>query len=84
MTVVDFVKKNKDIFWSTNNYDKLSDEAVVESVLNYGDMKEVNEIIHIIGIKETAQIFKNQISQPRTNYRPEIKNYFQLYFDKYA
>lgn len=84
MTVVDFVKKNKDIFWSTDNYDELSNEAVVESVLNYGDMKEVNEIIHIIGLKETAQIFKNQISQSRTNYRPEIKNYFQLYFNKYA
>jgi len=84
MTVSDFVKKNKNIFWSINNYDSLSDEAVVEGILNYGDMKQVNEIIQIIGIKETAKIFRNQVNKSRTNYRPEIKNYFQLYFNKYA
>ena len=84
MTIADFAKKRKNIFWSTKNYSGLSNDAVVESILNYGDMDDVKELISILGIKEIAQIFKEQANKPRANYRPEIKNYFTLYFQKYA
>jgi len=84
MTATDFAEKRKHLFWSTNNYKGLSNEAVVEGVLNYGDMNDVREIILILGMKETVKIFITESSKSRTNYRPEIKNYFQLYFQKYA
>lgn len=84
MTISDFVKKRKYLFWSTKNYDGLSKEAVVEAVLNYGDMKDVRELFSLLGIKEVAKIFREKTNLPRINYRPEIKNYFQLYFNKYA
>ena len=84
MAVRDFVEKRKNIFWSTKNYAGLSTDAVVEGVLNYGDMNDVKELISILGVKEIAQIFEKQANKPRTNYRPEIKNYFTLYFKKYA
>lgn len=84
MTIGDFVKKRKHLFWSTKNYDGLSNGAVIEAVLNYGDMKDVKELISLLGIREVSKIFKEQTNRPRINYRPEVKNYFQLYFQKYA
>lgn len=84
MAIGDFVRKNKHLFWATNNYEGLSNGAIIESVLNYGDMQEVRELTSILGIKEVAKIFYGQINRPRINYKPEVKNYFQLYFQKYA
>lgn len=84
MNTADFVKKRKPLFWSTRNYCGLSNSAVVEGILNYGDMNDVRELIALLGIKEVAKIFRTQSSRPRVNYSPEIVNYFQLYFNKYA
>lgn len=84
MLIGDFVRKRKHLFWSTKNYDGLSNEAVVEAVLNYGDMNDVRELISLLGIREVAKIFHKQTNRPRINYLPEVKNYFQLYFQKYA
>ena len=80
----EFIKKRPGLVWSTMQYDKLSEEAIVEAVLNYGDFKDVNEVIKILGIKRVAEIFKEQAGQKRCNLRPEVKHYFNLYFKKYA
>jgi hypothetical protein len=79
-----FIKKRPGLVWSTRQYDKLSEEAIVEAVLNYGNFKDVNEIIKILGIKRIFEIFKEKSGQKRCNLRPEVKNYFTLYFKKYA
>ena len=84
MTISNFIKKRPYLVWGTRNYDNLSEEAIVENVLNYGDINDVKEMFSILGIKKSAIIFKKQISQKRNNYRPKIKNYFNLYFKKYA
>ena len=84
MTIKSFIKKRPYLVWSTKNYDNLSEEAIVEAVLNFGNFKDVKEIINILGIKLIAEIFSNKIAQKRCNLRPEIKNYFSLYFKKYA
>ncbi len=84
MSIGDFVRKRKYLFWSTKNYDGLSNEAVVEGVLNYGDMNDVRELIALLGMQEVARIFRENTNRVRINYRPEVVNYFQLYFQKYA
>lgn len=84
MTVRDIIKKKPYLIWYTKSYDSLSDEVVVEAVLNYGDWDDVQELIKTLGIKKTAKIFRKQINNFRTNYRSEVKNYFKLYFDKHA
>ena len=84
MTINDFIKERPYLVWSTKNYASLSEDAVVESVLNYGDFDDVKKMFSILGIKKSARIFKKQISQKRNNYRPKVKNYFSLYFKKYA
>ncbi len=70
--------------WYVKEPENLSQEAIVEAVLNYGDFDDVKKIFSILGIKKVAEIFTKQIGRKRINYRPEIKNYFQLYFKKYA
>ncbi len=84
MTINDFIKKRPHLIWYTKNYKNLSPEAIVEAVLNYGDWDDVQKMIQILGIKRTAQIFFKQAGQKRSNLRPEIKNYFRLYFNEYA
>lgn len=87
MTIHDFIKERKYLIWWVKDYDKLSAESIVEATLNYGDWDDVQTLIKILGIKKAAKIFREK-SQPskigRQNYRPEVKNYFTLYFDKYA
>ncbi len=73
--------------WYVKDLGKLSDESIVEHVLNYGDWDDVQKMIKILGIKKTAKIFREKSKKSkmgRTNYRPEIINYFSLYFNKYA
>jgi hypothetical protein len=84
MTISEFIKKRPYLIWHTKEYDKLSKEAVVEAVLNYGDWDDVQKLIKIIGIKKMAEIFKKQISGFRTNYDNKTKNYFILYFKMHA
>lgn len=87
MTLGDFVRKRKYLFWSTKNYDGLSKAAVVEGILNYGNMDDVRKLITLLGIKEVAKIFREKSKKSkmgRQNYFPEVINYFNLYFNKYA
>lgn len=86
MTLEKFVKDRKFLFWSVDpeKLHLLNPEAVVETILNYGNWDDAQTLIKILGIKKVAKIFRKQISNWRTNYRPEVKNYFHLYFNKYA
>ena len=84
MTISEFIKKRLYLVWYVKDYDKLSKEAVVEAVLNYGDWEDVQKLIKIIGIKKMAKIFRKQTSGFRTNYDNKTKNYFDLYFNRYA
>jgi len=87
MNINQFIKRHSHLVWYTKNYDQLSPESIVEAVLNYGDWDEVQEMIKILGIKKVAKIFRETAKKSamgRCNYRPEIINYFNLYFTRYA
>lgn len=87
MKLNEFIKKRPYLIWYTKNYDGLSAESIVEATLNYGDWDDVQKLIRILGMRRTAEIFRKKSKKSRMgrcNYRPEIKNYFQLYFNKHA
>jgi len=84
MTIQQFIQKKPYLVWYVQNPEKLSDEAVVEAVINYGDFDDVKKIIKILGMKKTAQIFNKKNSQKRNNFHPAVANYFKLFFKKYA
>lgn len=87
MTIQDFIKKRKHLVWYVKDVSRLSEDSIVEHVLNYGDWDDVQTLIKILGMNKVSRIFR-QKSKPdkfgRQNYRPEIKHYFQLYFQKHA
>ena len=79
-----FVKKRPFLIWYTKNYAGLSDRAIVEAVLNYGDFQDVKKLIAILGMRKVSNLFYQDIKRRRNNYRPEIRNYFKLYFAAHA
>jgi len=89
MTIQEFIQKRPHLIWyvGKENLKGLNEESVVEHVLNYGNWDDVQEMIHILGIEKTAKIFREKSSGDkfgRQNYRPEIKHYFKLYFNKHT
>ena len=84
MKIINFVKKRKHLFWDTENYENLSEEVIVQAVLNYGNFDDIKAIFKILTLKRVANIFQKQIKRKRNNYDPKIKNYFNLYFKNYA
>lgn len=82
--VQDIIKNKPYLAWYINQSTELSDEVVLEQVLNYGDWDDVSNFISIQGMTKTAELFTKTNEKDRSNYRPEIANYFTLYFKKHA
>ncbi len=62
----------------------ISDEFLVETMLNNGDWKGIERLMNLFGIKKVSDIFFKQISKRRTNYRKQTKHFFTLYFNKHV
>lgn len=87
MTMHDFIKQRKHLIWWVKNYDALNAEAIVEATLNYGDWDDVQTLIKVLGLKKVAKIFYEKSTPSkmgRQNYALKTKNFFTLYFNKYA
>lgn len=80
MTVNTIIKNKPYLAWYVKDPDKLSEESVLEHVLNYGDWDDVQLFIKIKGINATAKLFKKTTEKKRSNYKPIIKDYFLRYF----
>jgi len=64
--------------------EKISDEVLVEMILNNGDWEGFKKIIDLLGTKKVSKIFFKQISGRRCNYRKQTKHFFTLYFNKHV
>ncbi len=83
---LDLIQRNGHLFWYVQEEEKqnISQEALVETILNYGDLDAVSYLLNQVGIKLVASIFFKQINQERVNYFPQVINFFTLYFNRYA
>lgn len=81
-----FIQDRSTLFWYIPEEKKtsISLEFLVETILNYGDEKDVKRLFDLVGLKEAARIFREQINGQRVNYFPQVVHYFTLYFNKYA
>jgi len=81
-----FIDDHQYLFWYSPapKSETVSDELLVESLLNYGSWKEVQDLFNIMGLKKIASIFWGMTGRKKMNYFPEIHNYFDLYFKKYV
>jgi hypothetical protein len=84
--VKDFIRRSGYLFWYTpgDKGETVTDELLVETVLNYGSMDEVRELFAVMGIRNAAAVFWGMTGRKKLNYFPEIHHYFDLYFKKYA
>ena len=83
----EYIEKHKDLFWSVGaaQRHKISETLLVETILNYGTLEDVRELISLLGLNQTAAIFyKATENRTRKNYFPEVENYFKLYFDRHV
>ena len=82
------IRKNAYLFWYTKDSAKedLPLPAVLEFFINYADKEDIKELFRIVGIKNAAKVFFEQLEgwRTRNNYFPEFSNFFSLYFRKYA
>ena len=83
----EFIKEHGYLFWYTPEDKKeyISQEFLVETILNFGNEHDVKKLFHLLGIKQVAGIFYKQTrDRKRINYFPQVVNFFNLYFNKNA
>ncbi len=83
------IRKNADLFWYTKDSEKenLPLSVVLEFFINYADKESIKELFNIVGIKTAADEFFNQINTSErraNNYDTMSRNFFTLFFERYA
>jgi hypothetical protein len=82
----EFIREQAVLFWYSpdDKAETVTDELLVESILNYGDMDAVRKLFELMGIQKASSIFRGMTGRKQMNYFPEIWNFFNLYFNRYA
>lgn len=83
------IRKNAHLFWYIKDSAKedLSLAVVLEFFLNYANAEDVKELFKIVSVKKAAHVFFEQINKSEraaNNYNVLSRNFFTLYFKKYA
>lgn len=84
-----FIREHYNLFWyiPDDKKEKISNEFLVETILNYGDINAIIQLFNLLGIKKVAKIFFDSIAisdRRKGNYHELTINYFTLVFRKYA
>jgi len=84
-----YIEDRQAFFWYSPppKSDTVSDELLVEHILNYGSMDDVRELFKIMKINDIAKIFFDSINKSdrrKANYNDLTINYYTLFFNKYA
>ncbi|HKK66731.1 MAG TPA: hypothetical protein VJ946_00920 [Bacteroidales bacterium] len=82
----DLIQQHADLFWYIPESDKsqISNEVLVEFILNYGNADAVKGLFDVLGIEQVSVIFQQLIAHERVNLFPPVINYFQKYFEKHV
>jgi hypothetical protein len=87
MTIENFIQQHQALFWSVSPEKRkdISETLLVETILNYGDLEAVKELLLILGLEKTATIFRASTeNRTRHNYFPPVENFFRLYFNRHV
>ena len=82
----DFIRKHNNLFWYTPEQAKqdVSDDLLVETILNYGTLDDFRELKRMLTPKRLAKVFFSATGRKAGNYYPEIRNFFSLVLRPYA
>jgi hypothetical protein len=84
--IKDFIDAHETLFWYSPapKSETVSDELLVEAVLNYGNMAAVKQLLQLMGRQRVAAIFFDTINRSersKNNYNELTRNYFTLLFN---
>ena len=84
-----YIDDHQHLFWYSPapKNETVSDELLVEIVLNYGSMDDLKALFKVMSIKNVAKIFFDSINKSerrKGNYHELTLNYFSLLFNRYA
>jgi len=81
-----FIDDHQHLFWYSPSpkSETVSDELLVETLLNYGTLEQIRGLFEVVGLQNVATIFWGMTGRKKLNYFPEIYNFFDRYFKKYA
>ncbi len=84
--IQEFIRQHSNLFWYTPEDQKaaISHELLVETILNYGNLNDVRNLIHIMGMDQFSAVFTNARGRKKLNYYPEIYNFFSILIQRYA
>lgn len=80
---IELVQEKPYLLWYVKDMEGLSDEVIVEAILNRGDFVDFLKLIDLMGIESVAEIFFRQTSLKRSNYNKKTENYFRLFFGRH-
>jgi hypothetical protein len=86
MTLQNLAQKNKTIFWdiSPSNVSKVSNAAILERFIQFGNMDLIREILSNIKKEELTEYFKEITKKKRKNVSIKQENFFRLLLEKHA
>lgn len=81
-----FIRRHIHLFWYTpkDKIEEVSDQLILEQLLNYAEMKVINEYIDIVGFSKACEIFFSLKGRQKQNIYPEIYHLFDAYFKQNA
>ena len=81
-----YIDDHQHLFWYSPapKSETVSDELLVETLLNYGTLRQVHDLFEVIVLQNVVNIFRNMTGRKKLNYFPEIHNYFDVYFKKHV
>lgn len=84
-----FIRENENLLWyiPDDKKEEISEELLVETIMNYGDMISLGKLFKIFGLQKVAEVFFDSINKSdrrKGNYYELTLNYFMLLFKKYA
>jgi hypothetical protein len=84
-----YIEDRKNLFWYSPSLksETVSDELLVEIILNYGSMDDIRSLFSVMKINNVARIFFDSINKSerrKANYHKLTINYFTLLFNRYA
>jgi hypothetical protein len=81
-----FIHEHSSLFWYTpeDQKEEISHEFLIETILNYGNLDDIRQLIKLMGIERLSEVFFSVQGRKKLNYYPEIYHFFSLVFKKYA
>ena len=84
-----FIRQNSSLFWyiPEGKKEEISEEVLVETILNYGDMEAVRELMNLMGVDKVAGLFfdmQHKSERRKGNIHEITAHFFTEFFKRHA